>query len=164
MRKLRLRASVTVQRNPGAGGQAIQSENITLTAVPLAPDAGGKDPNPENRKLFKSTGSQQSFTLQLRLDNPEAFGALDGASEVFIDITPIDNKTGKEVQGERRGGSEDSGRRTDDPRYQPHSGQPGTPGATQGEPAPGTVATGATDPNAEQPVKEATPPAAPPNT
>lgn len=71
-----MKATVNVRKNNDSGGRQV-SEEITLNGV-----ASGDDD--ENKKWAKAT---PVLTLNATVDNPEAFGALDGIKEVYIDIS-----------------------------------------------------------------------------
>jgi len=73
-----MKAFVSVKKNTDLEGKQY-SEDITLNAV------YSEDPNHENKKWSHWT---PAMNLTATINNPDAFGALDGVKEVFIDITP----------------------------------------------------------------------------
>jgi hypothetical protein len=75
-----MKAFVSVKKNTDLEGKQY-SEDITLNAV------YSEDPNHENKKWSHWTPAMH---LTATINNPDAFGALDGVKEVFIDISPAE--------------------------------------------------------------------------
>lgn len=84
MRNLRMKMTVSVKKNTDTNGKQY-SEEISLNAV------YSDDPNSENKKWAEAT---PAGSLLATINNPAAFGALDGVKEVYVDISPADAPKG----------------------------------------------------------------------
>jgi hypothetical protein len=79
--RLRMKAWVQVDKSIPPDGGAQLSETLNMGGV------YSDEPNSENRSYWKAT---PNLSLHAQIDNPAAFGALDGVKHVYIDITPAD--------------------------------------------------------------------------
>lgn len=75
-----MKMTVSVNKQKDTNGNQT-SEQINLQAV------YSDDPNSENRKWSQAT---PAGSLSATINNPGAFGALDGVKEAYVDIYPAD--------------------------------------------------------------------------
>src|SRR5262245_58958806 len=68
------------------GWGAENTETVEMRTVILSPVYGNSDPTHENTKFLNATPSGK---IELGTINPEAWGAFELGSEVYIDFTPV---------------------------------------------------------------------------